>query len=198
MNQYRYKPLDEARLEIRYLVLLPGSREAPVKALLATAPLAEDNHASFEALSYTWGSPIDPMTIAIQTAELASTESPVSYVENNIAAISSKPFGTVSITQNLGHALPYFRYRDRPRVMWIDAICINQQDIGERSRQVQRMADVYTMASRVVVWLGEGDLRHAMDVLDLISSKVHYDCSSRVLNLVSPDDVDAHVSWANC
>jgi len=38
--------------------------------------------------------------------------------------------------------------------MWIDAICINQGDDEEKSKQVTRMRDVYKLARRVVVWLG--------------------------------------------
>jgi hypothetical protein len=39
--------------------------------------------------------------------------------------------------------------------LWIDAICINQADLDERKQQVQLMRDVYSGASRVVVWLRE-------------------------------------------
>lgn len=41
--------------------------------------------------------------------------------------------------------------------MWIDAICINQEDLGERSSQVSFMTNIYAAAARVVVWLGKDD-----------------------------------------
>jgi len=40
-------------------------------------------------------------------------------------------------------------------MLWIDALCINQRDIQERSHQVQHMATIYRSAKSVVIWLGE-------------------------------------------
>jgi hypothetical protein len=44
----------------------------------------------------------------------------------------------------------------RVRTIWIDAICINQQDISERTQQVQFMRCIYENAEQVLIWLGEG------------------------------------------
>ncbi|RDW72907.1 hypothetical protein BP6252_06814 [Coleophoma cylindrospora] len=88
----------------------------------------------FEALSYVWG-PQGNFVTAI--------------VENE-----NKPSSTLQLGQNLASALRHLRLPDRSRMMWIDAICINQENRGEREVQVQRMADIYSLASRVVVWLG--------------------------------------------
>ncbi|EFW98780.1 heterokaryon incompatibility protein [Grosmannia clavigera kw1407] len=52
-------------------------------------------------------------------------------------------------------ALQQLRMADRARVLWVDAVCINQQDIPERGEQVKLMAEIYHSASQVVVWLGE-------------------------------------------
>ena len=41
-------------------------------------------------------------------------------------------------------------------VVWIDALCINQDDVEERGHQVNLMAQVYSLAEQVVIWLGEG------------------------------------------
>ncbi|KAJ9659975.1 hypothetical protein H2198_002865 [Neophaeococcomyces mojaviensis] len=49
------------------------------------------------------------------------------------------------------------RRRDVPVVIWIDAICINQKDVAERSAQVRIMAEIYQQAFQVVIWLGEHD-----------------------------------------
>ena len=58
------------------------------------------------------------------------------------------------MTRNLAEALQYLRYENRPCVLWIDAICVDQNNIPERGHQVVRMAAIYPQASRVVVWLG--------------------------------------------
>ena len=59
------------------------------------------------------------------------------------------------ITRNLYAALRRLRYRCLDRFLWVDSICINQEDIEERGRQVRLMAEIYAYANRVVVWLEE-------------------------------------------
>jgi hypothetical protein len=44
---------------------------------------------------------------------------------------------------------------DKPLTIWIDAICINQDDIIERGAQVQIMGEIYQTAWRLRIWLGE-------------------------------------------
>ena len=51
--------------------------------------------------------------------------------------------GTLPVTVNLFHALKYLRHEAISRTFWIDAICVNQEDLDERGKQVQRMADIY-------------------------------------------------------
>ncbi|XXH03817.1 hypothetical protein Hte_010223 [Hypoxylon texense] len=46
-------------------------------------------------------------------------------------------------------------YYDRD--IWIDAICINQEDNVERCQQVSIMADIYRSAEYVIIWLGPAD-----------------------------------------
>lgn len=60
------------------------------------------------------------------------------------------------VSQTLGLALKYLRF-EKDRIIWIDAICINQEDDDERSSQVSMMSLVYTGAKQVCVWLGEDD-----------------------------------------
>ncbi|KAK3364200.1 heterokaryon incompatibility, partial [Lasiosphaeria hispida] len=55
---------------------------------------------------------------------------------------------------NLYTALLALRHRDKPRYLWVDAICINQSDIAEKNVHMPQMHLVYQRAARVVVWLG--------------------------------------------
>jgi hypothetical protein len=82
----------------------------------------------YEALSYVWGEP-HRKTIYI----------------NKIA------FG---VTLNLYAALLHLRNHALSRAVWIDAICIDQENLEEKEQQIQIMAKIYAQASRVVVWLG--------------------------------------------
>jgi len=87
----------------------------------------------FEALSYEWGPPS------------SSQETSTSVLLNSVPK---------SVRPNLFDALLHLRYQDRERVLWIDALCINQEDIGERNRQVRQMGQIYSSATCVIVWIG--------------------------------------------
>ncbi|KAH7071686.1 heterokaryon incompatibility protein-domain-containing protein, partial [Paraphoma chrysanthemicola] len=64
-------------------------------------------------------------------------------------------FRYLDVTTNLFAGLRQLRDPSLPRTLWIDAICINQNDMKERSKQVTFMATIYASAQQVVVWLGE-------------------------------------------
>ncbi len=59
------------------------------------------------------------------------------------------------ISRNLSIALQHLILSEQPRCLWIDAICINQDDIPERSEQVSKVASIYGRAQQVIFWLGE-------------------------------------------
>jgi len=60
-----------------------------------------------------------------------------------------------SVRQNPWAALKSLRGRHGPRTLWIDALCINQDDVLERNAQVAIMGRIYREAKKVLVWLGE-------------------------------------------
>ncbi|MCJ1232775.1 hypothetical protein MMC14_000729 [Varicellaria rhodocarpa] len=62
---------------------------------------------------------------------------------------------TLNITLNCELAIRRLRLSDVTRTLWIDAICINQDNIQERNEQVQLMRSIYRGAYRVLVYLGE-------------------------------------------
>jgi len=61
------------------------------------------------------------------------------------------------------------RLESEPRVLWADAVCINQQDDNEKSKQVQLMLDIFASASKVLAWTGEASY-DSDDAMDLIST----------------------------
>jgi len=63
----------------------------------------------------------------------------------------------MSVTANLHSALRHLRHGRIERHLWIDAICINQDDDGEKKGQIRLMAEIYSKASRIIVWLGNED-----------------------------------------
>ncbi|PPJ54597.1 hypothetical protein CBER1_06159 [Cercospora berteroae] len=62
----------------------------------------------------------------------------------------------VTITQNLSEGLRRIRLKTDSQRLWVDALCIDQQNTTERSAQVAMMADIFNIATRCIVWLGEG------------------------------------------
>jgi hypothetical protein len=63
----------------------------------------------------------------------------------------------VRVGDNLWRCLSRLRHAHDDSVLWVDAICINQNDVAERNQQVQIMAQIYESATSVWIWLGEDD-----------------------------------------
>ena len=70
---------------------------------------------------------------------------------NNSIQISGEAF---LVRENLWKALTHIRLATENQTLWIDAICIDQQNIQERNHQVEIMGEVYGKATLVIVWLG--------------------------------------------
>ena len=126
-----YLPLDNGRKQIRLLQLFAGRFGDELRGTLKVASLT--SVPTYEALSYTWG---------------PSTISPTPFV--TIKGSSRTP-----LTDNLYNALRRLRHRFRSRLLWIDAICIDQSNVAERAMQVAIMGDIYYLAWRVCIWLGD-------------------------------------------
>lgn len=62
----------------------------------------------------------------------------------------------ILITESLNCALLSLRDESKEKVLWVDQICINQENVTERNEQVQQMGKIYQCAERDIVWLGEG------------------------------------------
>jgi len=152
MLPYRYSalPLPEAGKYTRLLRLSPGDYSDDLHVELEQVLL--DDTSKYEALSYVWGSTADPVPVLVGSSRKR----------------------TISVTQNLATALQHLRDANEIRILWADAVCINQNDPKERSRQVTLMSDIYGGACQVVVWLGpeDDDSFRAFNVLHDIGSSI--------------------------
>lgn len=101
--------------------------------------------------------------------------------------------GNIKLGKNLATALRHLRYQDKERVLWVDAICINQNDNIERATQVLRMSSIYQDCSRVVIWLGpeKHDIGLLFSELAHIGSQI--DKTTNGLIMSTPDTTD--FSW---
>ncbi|KAI1412730.1 heterokaryon incompatibility protein-domain-containing protein [Hypoxylon sp. FL1857] len=136
-----YRRLNESPAEIRLLALDPGAPNDPVSCSLIYAQLREHPSMQYESLSYCWGNSNEKGEITVKVLEYGAEST---Y--------------TMSVTFSLLTALKGIRPLSGPaRILWVDAICINQDDSDERSSQVAMMRNIYRQAQRVVVWLGNGN-----------------------------------------
>ncbi|KAL6788730.1 heterokaryon incompatibility domain-containing protein [Trichoderma sp. SZMC 28012] len=132
MDEFKYEPLNLEKPAIRLLSLHPGNGNMTISCELFQAELHQrQNMVSYEALSYTWGSPHLPQKIRVNGFYF-------------------------KITRNLYSALRDLRFQDRQRVLWIDAVCIDQKNDKERGHQVGQMGDIYKEADNVIFRLGLG------------------------------------------
>ncbi|KAI1435777.1 heterokaryon incompatibility protein-domain-containing protein [Xylaria sp. CBS 124048] len=126
-----YEPLptsSASESHIRLLTLLPAKSEAdPIRCKLDIVSLA--SRPIYEALSYCW-TPANPQHL----------------IECNGSLFN--------IGENLNSALRHLRCVEIERRLWIDAICINQDDLSEKGDQVLLMREIYRGSQCVLVWLG--------------------------------------------
>lgn len=116
----------------RLLRLMPShDRYGTIRCKLVDYSLEEreEDH-QYEALSYTWGD-------SAHTEDILLNDS------------------VFHVTKNLHAAFQHLRDRVFERVLWVDAICINQRDVKEKEVQIQSMDSVYGFARQVTVWLGK-------------------------------------------
>lgn len=145
MTFLTYDEIDYTASEFRILTLNPANdKRDDVYCTLERASLGHNasNRADYEALSYVWG----------------DTE------EGRLVYVNGRP---LPITPNLDIALRYLRYPSEPCRLWIDAICIDQSNLSEKTHQVSMIREIYQNASQVLVWLGESDrdIRKALALL---------------------------------
>jgi hypothetical protein len=138
----------------------------PLRTLDDIAQPPKDFTPSYEALSYTWGN--EETTVEVKICEYRAAETEVALKVQDQQFLLLRP--------NLHLALRYLRHEPRERVLWVDALCINQKDTNERALEVRKMCDIYRLSYRVVVWLGapQSKSRRAMEILAHIGHQIEY------------------------
>ncbi|KAG8676109.1 hypothetical protein FPOAC2_02190 [Fusarium poae] len=143
MPAFRYRPVLSS--DIRLLELDPGDAKDPLKgAILYRTFLPEEKIPEFDAISYCWDDQSQPVSIEL-------TQEQHMYMEQSF---QDHTVGKLRIGKNLAAALKALRKSERKRLIWCDSICIDQNDLGDRAAQVQKMHHIYYYAASVVVWLG--------------------------------------------
>ena len=140
---FSYAALDSHQSQIRLLTLHPSASQLehsvsdeshfarPICCSVLTVSL--DEPPPYKALSYCWG------------------DDDRSRHSVNIEGAALR------ITESLDSALRHLRHPTEPVIVWIDQLCINQDDNSEKNVQVAMMARIYSKAEQVLVWLGPAD-----------------------------------------
>ncbi|KAF2108805.1 heterokaryon incompatibility protein-domain-containing protein [Lophiotrema nucula] len=125
-NVFTYhRTLNDRTIRLLKVMLEPESRTLTIQLVEKLL-----DQVDFDALSYVWGSQMERIPIKCNGKRL-------------------------DIGVNLHAALHERRRRRCTKPLWADQICINQEDIEEKTSQVRMMRDIYATADRVIVWLGE-------------------------------------------
>ncbi len=132
-NHYQYQALC-AEDTIRLIVLdVATDNEAPLSCSLVQRPRSS-RHVEYFAISYAWGVPEFTRTL-----EVRHDGDDTSYLR---------------ITSNVDALLRHLRTPNDPRYLWIDAICLNQDDETEKALQIPMMGRIYEEAKGIHIWVG--------------------------------------------
>lgn len=148
-SSYTFLALEEA--EIRLIEIQPGDFN---DRLVCQIFHSTAEGSVYEALSYTW-----------------ADESGNQERRREIVVCSSTILGarTVEATTNCEMALRRLRKRNETRILWVDALCINQDDVAERGHQVRQMQSIFSKATMVHAYIGEMD-HDIADLFDFIEN----------------------------
>jgi len=168
MSSYLYSSLPRKGDYVRLLRILPNKDEAaPLRCKLRNYSLQKLSPRThlYEALSYVWGDPDKTRPIRVDGVRFP-------------------------VTINLHAALLRLRDHSFERIIWVDAVCINQKNQKEQGQQVQLMVKIYSKAYRVIVWLGNeaddakgtDDAERALDDIRLAANEESTERSKKEMN----------------
>lgn len=150
-TRYNYAPLDARSIRVVVLSAAPNASHE-LNGRFETLSLDRPSK-KFKALSYTWNGPLS-RNLAVEGKSLL-------------------------ITPNCEAALRRLRSTKNELTIWIDAVCINQDDMSERSQQVTMMREIYEKAAGVCVWLGPDASSEVEAVMEELHSRwYNFSCES--------------------
>lgn len=177
-NKFPYPPLPEAADGFRVLTIDPGDFSDQLVCTLRSVAFSEKPR--YIALSYTWNDAYQDNS-AIPTSQTMVTvppklrssvtwnglgqggqESPVLHERSSTVSTleGNKPDPIVLngfpffVNHNLHLCMLHLRSPTHALTMWVDAVCINQNDTDEINKQISIMSFIYSRAQKVVAWLG--------------------------------------------
>lgn len=167
LEMFEYAKLESPKSTIRLVRMesISAHPEAPMR--ITTRTISLQDKVPYATLSYTWGNPFGLFCSEKDRDAVPRTDVPI-ICNGKRLEIGENLYRFLwrwrkrLVTHD--DIIWNFRLSDkmeeylRPLVeIWIDAICINQEDLEERNQQVSIMGDIYTKSAATWVWLGEDD-----------------------------------------
>lgn len=175
---FHYKSMEEPEQNILssnqepWIRLLKISPRLSVKTRYELITVQFDDHPLYTAISYAWGDPVNTKLISIK---------------------QDNRQGWLKIPANLSYALQAVQHKEEDTLVWVDSICINQQNNREKSQQLSQIPNIYGKAEQVLVWLGveKDDSAHAHKLVHgLANEELRLDHDSELGSVVSLFDRD--------
>ena len=187
MSKFLHTPLEDGF--IRLVTILPG--EGSIEISFHQKEFSAAGDYGYEALSYTWGN-IHKLEyeVEVKVEDNPNATSQRQPTDNESASYPERRI--MKVGENLYFALRDLR-GEAPRVLWIDALCINQKNHIERSREVTKMGNIYKFANRVIIWLGpcnaDDSSAKALAILSHLGQQVSWDSTTKEMLPANPCEV---------
>ncbi|KAE9976764.1 hypothetical protein EG328_002410 [Venturia inaequalis] len=136
VQEHQYDPLRFGEESTRVIILQPAEDFDDELVCQIKAVKYREPGVQFEAISYAHDRSTFPEILV---------------------CLSGRSHSNLSISPNLSNALRHLRLPNAARTLWVDAICINQEDAQEKSSQIGQIGAIFAAAQRVSVWLGLPD-----------------------------------------
>lgn len=148
-----YNTLDSNEHIIR-LIRVHRQPDEPTSVVFSLEEHQIDGAPEYTAISYMWGPDTEGGSIELDGHMIRVRQNLYDFLHTVVMQRAGKPNEATS-----------FSLPNDVQLFWVDTLCINQSDVGERNHQVQMMGQIYSLANSVTVWLGReaGDSDYLFD-----------------------------------
>jgi hypothetical protein len=142
-NEFRHEPLDLNKASIRLIEVLPADGSGIVQCRIRHATM----EARYACVSYVWGPPDDTHAIHLEGKPFS--------VRSNIWDFLTTVSTAIECPEQADKGNPTLDFREAAKSLWIDALCIDQDNTGEKNHQVQQMGQIFSSAQHVIAWFNK-------------------------------------------
>jgi len=144
---------------IRLVHVNPGGRDEPLSLRLSRRRL--NTCLKYHALSYPWGDKHDRVEVMVDGKPIRVTRNLYRALLQYRESLSLRVVGDMIFDS--------WTLQEQTTGLWVDSLCINQEDEDEVVEQVTEMGSLYSSAEKVVIWLGPGaeNIEHLSSVFDI-------------------------------